>query len=245
MRLSELPEARARYEEALPLYHAIGSKLGEANCIQSLGDVAVNEKDYDAAFKLYEEAVALCRAISPADEASALHNIANAYESQKDYAKALETYTRAMALFPRPQGYILRNRANIYLKLKDADNAARDIEAAAQVQPNNAYLFLRRGELAILLEHYTEAIQHFQSALELYPRMNGAYFGIGRAHLLLKQVNEALAAYQQGLAVSDARSDLEDALEELEKLKAEKPALNGVSEILALLQNWQPITNNQ
>src|SRR5690606_35729336 len=39
VRLSELPEARARYEEALPIYRAIGARLGEANCIQALGDV--------------------------------------------------------------------------------------------------------------------------------------------------------------------------------------------------------------
>ena len=244
--LSELPEARARYAEALPLYRAIGEKLGEANCIQALGDVAVQEKDYQSAFGYFDEAVALYHLIGlQSGEASAVNSLANAYDSQKDYAKALEAYTRAIALFPRPQGYILLNRADIHLKLKDADSAARDIEAAGQVQPNNAYLFLRRGELAILLEHYAEAIKHFQSALELYPRMNYAYLGIGRAHLLLNQVNEARTAYQQGLAVTEARSDLDDAVEELEKLKTEKPDLNGLSETLALLQNWQPIPNNQ
>ncbi|MEZ0396229.1 MAG: tetratricopeptide repeat protein, partial [Anaerolineales bacterium] len=34
--LSELPEARARYEEALPIYRAIGDKLGEANTLSAI-----------------------------------------------------------------------------------------------------------------------------------------------------------------------------------------------------------------
>mgnify|MGYP000277145344 CR=1 FL=1 len=34
--LSQLPEARARYEEALPIYRAIGAKLGEANTLSVL-----------------------------------------------------------------------------------------------------------------------------------------------------------------------------------------------------------------
>jgi tetratricopeptide (TPR) repeat protein len=241
MRLSELPAARARYEEALPLYRAIGDKLGEANCIRSLGDVASKEKNFDTAFKLYEEAVAICHTISPADEASALNNIANAYDEQKEYAKAVEAYTRALALFPE-HAYIWRNRANQYLKLKDLVNAARDIEAAAELQPDNAYLFLRRGELANLLGKYDEAISHFNAALERYLRMNVAWFGMGIAHLRAGRPAEAIAAYQRGLSVTDARSELDEALDELEKLKAEQSGLAGVDDVRKMMREWRAVS---
>ncbi len=240
VRLSELPDARARYEEALPLYRAIGEKLGEANCIKSLGDVSLDESDFASAIRSYEEALAIRRAISPADEAAALNPLAIAYEKQKNYLQAIEIYTRALELFP-DHAFIRRNRANLYLKLKDAESAARDIEAAARLQPDNAYLFLRRGQLAILLGQHAEAVAHFHIALEHYPRMNDAHFGIGLAHLRAGQPDEALKAYQDGLSLTDARKELDDAIEDLEELKAEHPSLIGIEGAIQLLQHWQPL----
>jgi len=241
MRLSELPEARARYEEALPLYRAIGEKLGEANCIQALGELDAEEENYTSAFsRLEEAAMRYCTIGLPANEASAINSIGNIYESQKEYQKAIEAYTRAMALTPDLFGYVLRNRANVRLKLKDAKNAASDIEAAAKIQPDHPYLFLRRGELAILQGSYEEAVGHFNAALQHFPRMNGAHFGIGLAYLYIGQLQDAIEAYQHGLAFTYARKELKDAIEELERLQEEQPDLPGISDALTMLRSWQP-----
>ena len=53
---AEYPLARQRYEEARPIYHEIGDRLGEANCIQSLGDVHLQLAEYPLARQRYEEA---------------------------------------------------------------------------------------------------------------------------------------------------------------------------------------------
>jgi len=240
MRLSELPEARARYDEALPIYRAIGERVGEANCIQSLGELSAEDKDFASALQLLEKAAKRYRTLGlPANEAGAVNSIANVYDKQKNYQKAIETYTRALTLFPEQTAYILRNRANQYLKVKDTTNAARDIETAAKIQPQHPYLSLRRGELASLLGNYDEAISQFHFTLELYPRMNGAYFGIGLAHLRAGKAAESIVAYQQGLALTNARSELDDTIEELEKLYAEQPELKGIVETLNLVKNWK------
>jgi hypothetical protein len=43
----------------LPLYQQIGSVLGEANCIQSLGDIALERSDHEQARQDFETALKL------------------------------------------------------------------------------------------------------------------------------------------------------------------------------------------
>jgi len=60
--LSELPEARTRYEEALPIYRAIGDKLGEANTLSSIMLLDLTRsRNVDEAEKRLEKLVALRR----------------------------------------------------------------------------------------------------------------------------------------------------------------------------------------
>ncbi|MBI5876545.1 MAG: tetratricopeptide repeat protein [Chloroflexi bacterium] len=236
--LSELPEARARYAEALPIYRAIGDRLGEANCIQSLGELATSEKHYDTAFALLEDAAQRYRMLGlVADEANAINSIANSYDAMKAFDKAIDAYTRAIALFPK-QAMWFRNRAHQYLKLRDAGKAERDIEIAAGLQPNHPYLFLRYGDLSIARGMYDAAIGYFEQALLQIPRLNGAWFGIGEAHLRAGRPAEALHAYRQGLTLTDSLAELEEPLDTLRDLKAEHPGLAGINDALRLLDEW-------
>ncbi len=208
--------------------------MGEANCIQSLGDVFKEEKAFALALQKYEQATDLYRFISPSNEAYGFNAIADLYDEQKDYPKAIAAYTRALELFPE-HVFIWRNRAYQYLKLKDELNASQDIEQAARLQPDNAYLFLRRGQLALLRDEYDEALAHFQAALERYPRMNDAYFGIGLAHLRAGRPIEAREAYQQGLDLTHSASELDDPRDALAELRQSEPNLAGLEEIWKLV----------
>lgn len=242
MRLSELPKARVRYEEALPIYRTINDKLGEINCISSLGEIHVELKEFDAAINLHEQAIKIAETLSPRIEAEAINSMANAYEMQKKFTKALELYMKAIQLSPR-QAHLWRNRARLYIKIKEPEKASHDLEEATRLQPDNAYLSLRRGDLAILLNNYSKAIEHFSAALDLFPRMNYAYFGIGIANLRMQKNNEALIAYQKGLEFTESASELEDPIEELENLSSENPSLEGINSALELLRRFSEKEN--
>ena len=60
---SDHDRARVRYEEALPLYRLVGDVLGEATCIERLGDIALRRSDHDTARGRYEEALPLYRSV--------------------------------------------------------------------------------------------------------------------------------------------------------------------------------------
>jgi tetratricopeptide (TPR) repeat protein len=58
---SDHATATAKYEQAFSLYEQVGDLLGQANCIQSLGDIALQrsqgaeaKKHFEAALTLYE-----------------------------------------------------------------------------------------------------------------------------------------------------------------------------------------------
>src|SRR5262249_45213382 len=55
--------ARRDYEKALPLSLRVGDVLGEANCIKSLGNIALWRSDHDGARARYEQALPLFRRV--------------------------------------------------------------------------------------------------------------------------------------------------------------------------------------
>ncbi|MCB1022450.1 MAG: tetratricopeptide repeat protein, partial [Acidobacteria bacterium] len=56
-------DAAQRYEDALPIYRNIGARLGEANCVKALGDVARRQARYQDAAQRYEDALPIYRNI--------------------------------------------------------------------------------------------------------------------------------------------------------------------------------------
>ena len=68
--------ARERYEAALPLYRQVGAVLGEANCIRSLGDIALERSDHEGARVRYEAALPLYRQVGDVQgEANLLRHV--------------------------------------------------------------------------------------------------------------------------------------------------------------------------
>jgi len=99
-RLDEYAEARARYEEAQPIYRAIGDRLGEANCIKALGDVHVRLAEYAEARARYAEAQPIYRAIGDRlGEANCIQALGDVHVLLAEYAEARARYAEAQPIY--------------------------------------------------------------------------------------------------------------------------------------------------
>ena len=229
--LAEYPAARQRYEQALPIYREIGDRLGEANCIRSLGDVALAINDTGEALACYQAALEQYRALElPNDMAGAATRIADLYERGKEYAQSEAHYTQAIDLAPENPMW-RRNRAILYTKLGDAARAAADLAGAARLQPDHPFLHLRYGDLALLQARYADAGAHYRSFIAVLPNANSGHFGLALALAGLGDREGSLAALEQALALTYERQDVIDASEDVERM-AQRDAQLGAGELL-------------
>ena len=104
--LSELPAARKRYEECLPLYREIGDRLGEANCLQALGDVHLRLSELPEAEKYFFKAQQQYRDISePVGEADSLRMFGKLAVQTNDFVAAQQYLEQASTQFERIEGW--------------------------------------------------------------------------------------------------------------------------------------------
>ncbi len=233
LRLGEFEAALAQYEMARSNYGVIGSKLGEVDCIQALGSLYMLQGQYNQAQEMLVEAIHRYHTLNvPGAEANTLISLASLYETQGDYPAALKTNTQALTVKASPWGFC--QRARLYLKLSQADPATQDLEAAANLQPDYPYLYLGRGDLALLRRDYSAAELNYQAVLKRHPRQNMAYFGLGEALLGLNRPDEAMVAYRSGLEWTYLATDLQGLCKRLEVMQLSHPDQPGLIGILTL-----------
>jgi tetratricopeptide (TPR) repeat protein len=127
---SDQDTARARYEQALPLYRRVGDVLREANCIKSLGNIAQDRFDHGAARARYEEALPLYRHVGNLHgEANCMLGQGDLSLAQGDKAEAERHFRVALAIYER-----ICRIDNIALSQERLASITEGTERAAHVQ---------------------------------------------------------------------------------------------------------------
>jgi tetratricopeptide (TPR) repeat protein len=98
--LSKYDEARARFEEAIPLHEEIGDSHGKAQCIYRLGNVAWLQSKGDEARARFEEATPLYEEVSDRQgKAHCIRGLGDVARLQSKYDEARARFEDAIRLY--------------------------------------------------------------------------------------------------------------------------------------------------
>ena len=185
LREDDLAGARKSYQAALPIYRAIGSRLGEANTLRALGDLALRGDDLAGARAAYQAALHIHRAIGGRlGQANTLQSLGDLALRGADLAGAREAYQAALPIY-RAIGDRL-GEANALQGLGDERLAAGDAQAA--------------------LQHYHQAQAIYERIADPYSQSRNL-IRVARAHLALGQPGEATAHLKAAAGLADEIGD--------------------------------------
>jgi tetratricopeptide (TPR) repeat protein len=156
---------------------------GEANCIRSLGDIALARSDYDAARSQYEAALPLYHRIG--DElgaANCIRNLGDIALARSDHGTARSQYDAALPLYRRVGSVLgeancIRSLGDIALARSDHDAARLQYEAALPLFQRVGALLGEAnctkslGDIALARSDYDSARSEYEAALPLYRRL--------------------------------------------------------------------------
>jgi tetratricopeptide (TPR) repeat protein len=134
----QVKQSEDYYQLALEIYKEIGSRLGEANCLQGIGDVLRFLARNAEALNHYNQAISLyCNVGSRLGEANCLKAIGDVLRFLKRNEEALNHYNQAISLFRNVGDRI--GEANIVQDLgKLQDDPVQKLEYLQQAQ--NLYI---------------------------------------------------------------------------------------------------------
>lgn len=175
----DIDEARARYVEALPLFHQARAGLSIASCLVRIGDIALERSDLEEAARRYTEAVPFYHHIKDKlGEASALRNLAEIAMARDEHDEANARFKEALPLFHElgeksASALCLKGMADIAFQKADYPTARPLYEEVGPLLQElgdkvaMAQCLQNLGDIAFANGEHQAAEGHYQKALPI------------------------------------------------------------------------------
>ena len=221
----EHPRARQRYEEARPIYHAIGNRLGEANCIRCLGDVHLRLAEYPLARQRYEEARPIYHTIGDRlGEANCIQCLGDVHLQLAEYPLARQRYAEARPIYHAigdrlSEANCIRSLGDVHLRLAEYPLArqryaeARPIFHAIGNRLGEANCIRCLGDVHLQLAEYPLARQRYEEARPIFHAIGdrlgeaNCIKSLGDVHLQLAEYPLACQRYAEARPIHHAIGD--------------------------------------
>jgi tetratricopeptide (TPR) repeat protein len=196
-----------------------GNKSGEANCIESLGNIALTRSDHDAAHKAYEQATHLYRLTGDiAGQANCIQGLGDIALRRFNHDAAREAYKRALLLYRQIDNVLgeancIQSLGTIALNRSDYNEGRKAFEQALALYQQigaiqgEAACVSRLGETALARFEKDAARKAFEQALPLFRQIGdilgeaNCIKGLGDVALQLCEHEAARKAYEQALPI--------------------------------------------
>ena len=162
---------------------------------------AANEKHYDEAITLFQQALKL----SPSDIRNALTyaNIARIQEAKGTPLKAIESYDLALGIAPENVP-ILKAQANLYLTLGNLSKALLHYSKILDITPNDTTALLNRAYIYHQQHNFQSAKTDYERLLTLHPGNYAALLGVA---ILFQDANKPQEALSRLSLLIDQHPD--------------------------------------
>ncbi|HHG84007.1 MAG TPA: tetratricopeptide repeat protein [Bacteroidetes bacterium] len=185
-RMDRFEEAKALYDEALPIYLERGGVLDRANTLNAIGAIWKVWEELDSALVFHEKAVAEKLAVKAWAYCGAEYsNIASIWEQKGEMEKAEENYTRSYKAYAaigdlRGTALVAGNLSKFKLVTNDWDSAVYygKISAEFAVDSDDRFLLSqshkRLSEAYRAQGKYKEALFHIQAYDSIHGQISSA-----------------------------------------------------------------------
>ncbi len=228
LREADLKGARARYEAALPIYQAIGARLGEANALRGFGYACMQANDPAGAVEFYRQAAEIHRAINDRyNLVLDLLLLASPTRNTAPWQEVAQTLQEAALLADETDIAALREAAlAIFIEASahwgNWTALSTLLDTLRARHPTDTSLLAAQAEVFKSQRRYAEAVAAWERAVALDPNDAELWNDLAGALQKAGRLEEAAQAYSRAIERSPAAAFLyrnrADAFIELNRL---------------------------